>query len=539
MTLAVSADQSGETIRRQADEGLELTRSRPLPASPSAHNHEPDAYSLRMLSYRHSPPKLTPLTDAPDAVPSSGDRRPTVSGLLHSFRTGSRTPSQALAEYLARWKDSPSTESAILAAIPGATEAALRSDHRWEEGNARPLEGIPFGVKDIIDVRGADVTCGSLQTGDRVADTDAEVINRLRAVGAIPVAMTATTEFAMGAAHNARYGVVPNPWDRDRWTGGSSTGSGAGLAAGLFPFALGTDTGGSIRIPSAFCGVTGLKPTNGRVPRTGVATLSWSLDHVGPMGLSAADLRLVLQAMDGQASAAGGNLPSAASGQQNVPSKPLEGVALGVLGGWHEEPIDAEVAASFAAALDTLRSLGATVKQLETPRYEPALAHVEAWNIFYGEVAATQEANLATAHLYDSGTRDRFEEGRRVAAIDYLRGLRRRTDVLNSLLEPMDEADVDFLVLPTTLAAAPQLSDMTMSVNGTAMNIHDILPRNTRIFDYTGLPALALPMGLNSNGLPLSLQIVGRPWSDFDVLGVGEAFQSTTAFHLQSPPEPC
>jgi aspartyl-tRNA(Asn)/glutamyl-tRNA(Gln) amidotransferase subunit A len=217
----------------------------------------------------------------------------------------------------------------------------------------------------------------------------------------------------------------------------------------------------------------------------------------------------------------------------------LEGVALGILGGWHEDPIDAEVAASFAAALDTLRSLGAAVKPLETPRYDPALAHVEAWNVFYGEAASTQEANLGTAHLYDSGSRDRFEEGLRVAAIDYLRGLRRRTDVFNALLGPMDEAYVDFLVLPTTLAAAPQLSDMTMSVNGTAMNIHDILPRNTRIFDYTGLPALALPMGLNSNGLPLSLQIAGRPWSDFDVLTVGEAFQSTTAFHLQSPPEPC
>ena len=529
MTRALSADRSGETIRKQAVEGLELTRSRPLPASPSAQNHEPGEYSLRMLNYRHNPPKLMPLTEAPDAEPSSGDRRPTVCGLLHSFRTGSRTPSQALAEYLARWNDSPSTESAILAAIPGAAEAALRSDRRWEEGTARPLEGIPFGVKDIIDVRGAAVTCGSLQTGDRIAESDAEVINRLRAAGAIPVAMTATTEFAMGAAHNVRYGVVPNPWGKDRWTGGSSTGSGAGLAAGLFPFALGTDTGGSIRIPAAFCGVTGLKPTNGRVPRTGVATLSWSLDHVGPMGLSASDLRLVLQAMDGQASA----------GKRNAPSKPLEGVTLGVLGGWHEEPIDAEVAASFASALDTLRSLGATVKRLETPRYEPALAHVEAWNVFYGEVAATQEANLATIHLYDSGSRDRFEEGRRVAAIDYIRGLRRRADVLNSLIEPMDKADADFLVLPTTLAAAPQLSDMTMSVNGTSTNIHDILPRNTRIFDYTGLPALALPMGFNSNGLPLSLQIAGRPWSDFDVLAVGEAFQSITAYHLQSPPEAC
>jgi aspartyl-tRNA(Asn)/glutamyl-tRNA(Gln) amidotransferase subunit A len=535
MTLAVSADQSGETIRRQADEGLELTRNRPLPASPSAESHEPEDYARHMISYRQTPTKLTPLASTSEAAPRMQDRRPSVSGLLHAFRTGSSTPSDTLAGYLAYWKISLSTASAILASVPGAMEAASQSDRRWAEGKARPLEGIPFGVKDIIDVEGAAVTCGSFQTGDRKADSDAEVVARLREAGAIPVAITATTEFAMGAATNARYGVVPNPWNRDRWTGGSSTGSGAGLAAGLFPFALGTDTGGSIRIPSAFCGVTGLKPTNGRSPRAGVATLSWSLDHVGPMGLSAADLRLVLQAMDGEGSSG----PTAASGNQDVPSRPLEGVVFGVLGGWHREPIDADVAASFDAALETLCSLGATVVDLETPGYDAALAHVEAWNVFYGEVAATQEANLATAHLFDAGSRDRFEEGRRLAAIDYLRGLRRRTEVLNSLLKAMDKAHVDFLVLPTTLAAAPQLSDMTMSVNGNAVNIHEVLPRNTRIFDYTGLPALALPMGFNSEGLPLSLQIAGRPWSDFDVLTVGEAFQSCTAFHLQAPPEPC
>jgi aspartyl-tRNA(Asn)/glutamyl-tRNA(Gln) amidotransferase subunit A len=460
-----------------------------------------------------------------------------VAGLLEAFKTGQTTPSDVLGDYLARWTRSGSADTAILAPIVGAGEAALQSDRRWAEGTARPLEGIPFGVKDIIDVRGAAVTCGSLQTGDRTAGSDAAVVARLRSAGAIPVAMTATTEFAMGAAHNARYGAVPNPWDRETWTGGSSTGSGAGLSDGLFPFALGTDTGGSIRIPAAFCGVTGLKPTYGRLPRRGVATLSWSLDHVGPMGLSAEDLRLVLRAMDDPAPAH--QSPGSAGLDHRVQRGPLEGIVIGVLGGWHLDPLDREVAASFKAALATLGSLGATVKHLATPGYDAALAHVEAWNVFYGEAAATQEANLPRMDLFDPGTRDRVEEGRRLAAIDYIRGVRRRGEVLSALLGAMDHANVDFLALPTVLAGAPGLSDMTMNVNGTPVNIHDILPRNTRIFDYTGLPALAMPMGLNSAGLPLSLQIAGRPWTDYDVLAVGEAFQSTTGFHLQTPPEAC
>lgn len=513
---------------------VERTRLHPLPASPHPPGPEPADYAQLMFRYRQGPQSVNRRTTVDGGQPGVPESRPTVRGLLHAFRSGRRTPTEVLEAYRGRWTTSPSTSSAILAAVDGATEAAAESDRRWAAGTARRLEGIPFGVKDIIDVHGAAVTCGSLQTGDRKADSDAAVVARLRAAGAIPVAMTATTEFAMGSANNARYGVVPNPWDRSRWTGGSSTGSGAGLAAGLFPFALGTDTGGSIRIPAAFCGVTGLKPTNARLPRAGVATLSWSLDHVGPMGLNAADLRLVLEVLDDpdnrptdQASP-GTAHPSAAM--------PLAGVVVGVFGGWHLDLLDAEVEAAFSAALEILRRLGATVRDLPVPGYDAALAHAEAWNVFYGEAAATQEANLATADLYDAGTRDRVEAGRRLPAIDYLRGLRRRGMVLDALLRVMDEADAEFLVLPTAAAGAPGIADMTMRINGTARNIHEVLPRNTRIFNYTGLPALAVPMGTTSDGLPLSLQIAGKPWRDYDVLAVGEAFQSATDFHLKLPP---
>ncbi|GER23565.1 amidase [Zafaria cholistanensis] len=549
------ADGSREAIRRQAEAGQALTRSRALPASPDAGELDPDAYAARLARLRGAarPSGVassgavasdagTPATwegaqrEGAQREGAGGDTgRPDVAGLLGVFGSGTATPSAVLERYLDHWAGSATTAAAVLHRIEGAREAAAASDARWAAGTARPLEGIPFGVKDIIDVAGAQVTCGSLQTGDRTATEDAAVVARLREAGAIPVAMVATTEFAMGSAWNARYGPVPNPWNPGRWTGGSSTGSGAGLAAGLFPFALGTDTGGSIRIPSAFCGTTGLKPTYGRLPRTGVATLSWSLDHVGPMGLSAADLQLLLPVLDGSPPASAAPVPAL----PGPAGAPLAGTGLGVLGGWHGEPVDAAVAEAFAKALDTLRSLGAEVKVFDAPGYDPELSHVEAWNVFYGEIAATQEANLPRQELFDAGTRDRFEQGRRLAAIDYLRGLRRRAGVLEALLEGMDASGVDYLVLPTVPAAAPRLADMTMLVNGEALNIHDVLPRNTRIFDYTGMPALALPMGFDAEAMPLSLQVAGRPWDDEGVLAVGAAFQSATGFHRRVPGTEC
>ena len=213
-----------------------------------------------------------------------------ISELIAAYASGETDPVAVLAALTARIASHPTGQDAVLAMVPGSEALAQDSAARIREGSARALEGIPFGIKDIIDVAGAPVTCGSKLTGERIAAVDAAVVARLRTQGAIPIAMLATTEYACGSAHNPRYGAVHNPWDRSRWTGGSSTGSGAMLAARMLPLALGTDTGGSIRVPSAWCGITGLKPTCGLVPRTGVAPLSWTLDHIGPMARSADDL---------------------------------------------------------------------------------------------------------------------------------------------------------------------------------------------------------------------------------------------------------
>ena len=283
---------------------------------------------------------------------------------------------------------------------------ARDSAGRLRAGLARPLEAIPFGVKDIIDVAGARVTCGSHLTGDRIADADAAVIARLRAQGAIPVAMLATTEYACGSAHNPRYGAVRNPWDSTRWTGGSSTGSGAALAARLLPLALGTDTGGSIRVPSAWCGITGLKPTRGLVPRTGVATLSWTLDHVGPMARSADDLMRVMPLIAGP----DGDDPVCVGAYDGARARPeMSGLRIGVPGGWFLEMQDDAVLAAWRAALAVFERLGARLAEVDLG--DIATAHADGYLIIMAELASMQEPDLGRMDEFDLGARARIEQG--------------------------------------------------------------------------------------------------------------------------------
>jgi aspartyl-tRNA(Asn)/glutamyl-tRNA(Gln) amidotransferase subunit A len=453
-----------------------------------------------------------------------------VTDLRAGFAAGRTDPLAVLAALRARMETHPTGRDAVLAPIAEAEAMAAESAARIRAGRARPLEGIPFGVKDIIDAAGAPVTCGSFQTGDRVAGRDATIVARLRAAGAIPVAMLATTEFACGSAHNPRYGAVRNPWDRTRWTGGSSTGSGAMLAARLLPLALGSDTGGSIRIPAAWCGITGLKPTRGLVPRTGVAPLSWTLDHVGPMARSADDLACVMPFIagpDGQDPMAAGHYAG------DRWRRDLTGLRIGVPEGWFLELQDEAVLAAWRAALTVFEDLGASLAPVDLGDLGPA--HTDGYLIMMCELASLQEPDLDRIEAYDPGTRARIEQGMRFPAADYLRALRRRPVVMERVARAMEAVDV--LITPGIGSEAASLADMTVTVNGAQHPLQLVLPRNTMIFDYIGLPALMLPSGQGESGLPVGIQIVGKPYDDALCLSLGSAFQRATAFHLQAPPE--
>ncbi|GAB91228.1 amidase [Gordonia rhizosphera] len=535
--LTASAAQTLDDVLPQAHtdmaEPLAASRRSPLPASPQALGSEPADYTHLLAT--------SPVPTAQFAVWGHTPHlhRPThewgVNDLLVAYRQGTTTPSEVLATLRARWADHGLTGGAILAVLDTVAEAAAESDRRWRAGAARPLEGIFFGVKDIIDVAGAPVTAGSRTTGDRVASTDATAVARLRAAGAIPALITATTEFACGAPHNARYGAVTNPWDRDRWTGGSSTGSAAALAAGLVPFALGTDTGGSIRVPSALCNLTGIKPTYGLVPRTGVASLSWTLDHIGPMARNAADLRTVLAVLAG----ADGLDPAAAPDAvaQDIreglrtPESPtahsFRGLRLGVPTTWFTDLCDDGVRAVWEDTLAELRRHGVETTPVDLG--DAALIHDELAVVMTTELASNQEA-AERFDLFDIGTQVRIARGNVPSAVDYLRALRHRPGALRRVIQAFDAAGVDAILTPGVGATAPRLSDVTLDVNGTRHPMQALIGRNTGVFDYLGLPAVMMPGGFHA-GMPVGVQVVGRPWGDDAVLRIANAYQSLTDHH--------
>jgi aspartyl-tRNA(Asn)/glutamyl-tRNA(Gln) amidotransferase subunit A len=454
-----------------------------------------------------------------------------IGDLQSAYATGAADPVAVLAALRTRIATHPSGRDAILAMIDGAEDSAIDSAKRLREGRPRPLEGIPFGVKDIIDVAGAPVTCGSLLTGERVAATDSTVVSRLREGGAIPIAMLATTEYACGSAHNPRYGAVQNPWNRARWTGGSSTGSGSALAARLLPLALGTDTGGSIRVPSAWCGIAGLKPTRGIVPRTGVAPLSWTLDHVGPMARSVDDLARVIPWIAGPDGVDPTAVGAYAADRARADMRDLR---VGVPEGWFVDLQDDAVLAAWREALAVLESLGARLVPIDLGDIETP--HSDGYLLLMCELASLQEPDLDRIDAFDVGARARIEQGLNFTATQYLRAMRRRPLVLQRILKAMDGVDV--IVTPGLGGEAALLDELTVEVNGVRHPLQMVVPRNTMIFDYTGLPALMAPSGLGKTGLPVAIQIVGKPYDDALCLSVGSAFQRATDHHRRAPPDP-
>ncbi|MFD1811014.1 amidase [Rhodococcus gannanensis] len=513
---------------------LTASRVEPLPASPDSGSTEPAHAVAFLVAGQVSP--------APVAAPQysvRADDAPHELGvldLLSAYAAGATTPSAVLAALRSRWADPELVGGAILAVVDGADVAAAEADCRWRAGAARPLEGVFFAVKDIIDVAGAPVTAGSHLTGGRVASADATVVARLREAGAIPVLMTATTEFACGAPHNARYGTVTNPWDRSRWTGGSSTGSAGALAARLVPLALGTDTGGSIRVPSALCNLTGIKPTYGLVPRTGVASLSWTLDHIGPMARSAADLRAVLGVLAGPDGLDPAAVPASAAEELRVgltepgvgSEATLSGLRLGIPTTWFTELCDVGVIAAWEAAIETLRGIGAEVVPVDLPGLHRI--HDDVTVVLTCELASNQEDALDRFEQYDIGTQVRIARGLVPSAVDYLRALRRRVVAQRDAVAALDLAGVDVLVTPGIGATAARLSDVTVEIDGVRHPMQSVIGRNTGLFDYLGFPAVMAPAGFVS-GMPVGVQLVGRPWADDTCLRIAQVLQCVTDFH--------
>ncbi|WP_036567183.1 amidase [Nocardia sp. BMG51109] len=414
-----------------------------------------------------------------------------------------------------------------------ALERAAAADAEFAAGHDRgPLHGIPFGVKDILAVAEGPTTAQSLILDPEWgAGKDAPVVARLKAAGAVITGKTTTMEFACGMPDPTKPFPVPrNPWNPETWPGGSSSGTGIGVAAGMFLAGLGTDTGGSIRIPAAFCGVSGLMPTFGRVPKSGCVPLGYSLDHIGPLARSARDCAVVLEVIAGLHASD----PDCVDAPFTVPgwTEDLSGVRIGVVREGHfPEHSDPALSAAFDAALTVLTGAGATTTEVTLPyRQEMITADM----ITAGsEALAYHRTDLSTRwDDYFVATRAMASIGAQVSGADYVQAQRVRRVAQDALGRLFDTVDV--IVCPTAAAGAPTFESLTGP--GGQLDFGRLFSLvHTPYWDTVGNPVLAVPMGFTAIGLPLSLQLAGPAFAEAEILRVADVFQQSTDWHRQAP----
>ena len=452
------------------------------------------------------------------------------------IHSGIITPTELVMETIERIDEQDSEIQAFITVMrEQALKEAEQSERELRTGLYRSqLHGIPIAIKDIIAVKDVRLTAGSKVLADYIASEDAMVVEQLRKSGAIIIGKTATFEFAYGPySPPAR-----NPWDHTRTTGGSSGGSAAAVVAGMCSGAIGTDTGGSIRIPAAFCGVTGLKPTYGRVSCYGVIPLSWSLDHVGPLGRGAEDCGILFDAIagydprdpnsiSGPPAQASATLIGGAEGRSPLS---LQGLKIGLPQDSFVGPLDPEVRQAWRAALLVLKEEGAEAVDVELPR--PSMDMYRTIQMPEASLAHMQKGWL-TDHLdaYTGRTRERLLQGQKIAAVDYLLAQHERRIFSSAVRAVMQR--VDALILPTTPVPAIPIEqmDQDISIEGKTENATLALLSLTMPFNLTGLPACSFPAGFTANGLPIGLQVVGKPFEEATVLRIAHAYQQLTDWH--------
>lgn len=398
---------------------------------------------------------------------------------------------------------------------------ALARDRDAEIAGGRyrgPLHGIPVALKDLIDQRGVPTTAASRVRDGHVAGADAPVTARLREAGAVLIGKTNLHEFAFGTtSEESAYGAARNPHDETRSPGGSSGGSAAAIVAGMAVAAVGTDTGGSIRIPAAACGIVGLKPTWDEIPAEGVVPLCRSLDHVGPMARSVADAWLLYLVLRGAATAASWPMPARTD---------VAGLRVGVPRGFFHDILDTDVRARVDAALGRLRDAGAHVSDVEIPH--AALIPAVYLHTSLPEAAAYHAATVERyPERYEPGVRLRIEMGRYVLGEDYVRAAKGRGVLQAEVDAALDDHDV--LAVPTLPIPAPPVGATTVDVSGRQEPVRNLMLRLTQLFNITGHPAVSLPCGLTGAGLPCGLQIVGRRHETEDLLGAAAACEPVVA----------
>ena len=455
----------------------------------------------------------------------------TAAEATRAFAARTLSPVELLSALLARIERlDPKLNVFIRLDAEAALDAARAAEREIAAGHIRgPLHGVPVGIKDIIDVAGLPTTCHSKILLDNAKTADAASVAKLRQAGAIILGKLSTHEFALGGpSFDLPFPPARNPWNPDYHPGGSSSGSGAGVCAGLFPVALGSDTGGSVRNPASACGIVGLKPTYGLVSRRGVFPLSFTLDHVGPLTRSVADAALLLDAIAGHDPADPGSAASAARHFGRDLARGIRDLRIGFVRHFHETDLPAhpEVTAALEDAARVLQAEGAELRSVSLP----SLNEFAAVNrVILGAEAFSIHAPWLRERPGDYAqlTRRRLLAGAFFSAADYVGVQRRRAQMIAAVNEAF--RDFDALVCASSLDPASRLDDPVETAR--------TYPRQARTpFNVTGHPALAMMSGLSGGGLPVSVQFVGRHFEDATVLRVAAAYERGSEWHTRRPP---
>jgi aspartyl-tRNA(Asn)/glutamyl-tRNA(Gln) amidotransferase subunit A len=403
-------------------------------------------------------------------------------------------------------------------------DAGLLATDVTRDDRSGPLAGVPIAVKDLFDTAGVRTTAGSKFFSDRVPDRDAIVVERLRNAGAVLLGKLNMHEWALGVTNdNPHYGACHNPWALDRITGGSSGGSAAALAAGMCFGTLGSDTGGSIRIPASLCGVVGLKPTYGRVSLRGVVPLSWSLDHAGPMARRVTDVAILLNVIAGPDKSDPGSVDVPSSDYVAGIDDGVAGWRIGVVTEEWLGELEGDVRSGFRAAVDALASAGAWIEELAIPDL-PDAARFNSLMTTADAAAFHRERMERSPESFGADVLTRLRRGASHGAADYADARRQQTVLRHRFASWFVEHGgvLDAVVLPTTPCAAPRIAGLD------AVALAPVLTRLTSPFNFTGLPAISVPCGQTTEGLPIGLQIVAAPWAEWRVLRVGRAYELST-----------
>jgi aspartyl-tRNA(Asn)/glutamyl-tRNA(Gln) amidotransferase subunit A len=454
-----------------------------------------------------------------------------IKRLSEGIKTGQLSPTDLIETSLDRIKRLNRILNAFITII-GEEELYKQAQTAEKEislGKYRgPLHGIPFSIKDIIYVSGIRCTAGSKILTDYVPNSTASVVQLMKRAGAILIGTNNLNEFASGITGiNPFYGTTKNPWDTSRLSGGSSGGSAVAVSTGMVLLSIGTDTGGSVRVPASLCGAVGLKPTFGRISMNNIFPLAPTLDHVGCITRSVWDAAAVMEYVAGSKASDGSSVGGNLRPYTKIIEKPCtKRLRIAVLEKYFCDNMHSEIADIFCSFVEFLRTIKTTVI---------AGLNLQNTEKYYSSWRSIRLAEATNVHLkwlntradeYSPEMKEMLVQGKRISAVDYIRSLRAANEIKNEILAILSNRKIDAIVVPTTVVAAPRISDSVVSVgNNVVLETRQALLQNTIVFNSTGLPSISIPIGVTKENMPLGVQIIGPPFGEEIILSIAYCYE--------------